>query len=74
MRRHHFFRVTGEGDFPWDMLRYDQCWPCTSVDVQNLQRKGQREVVLSDHHPLQWEPTYERWASFGWTATLSYPR
>ena len=30
------FEVTGRGEFPWDMLRYDSCWPQTSDDVAKI--------------------------------------
>ena len=64
------FTVEGSGEFPFDMLRYDRCWPKDeSHDVVNMTsysrdrfslRKRQVELIgLND-------PTSARWASFGW--------
>lgn len=25
--------ATGKGHFPWDMLRYDACWPTDSTEL-----------------------------------------
>lgn len=66
----YMFTVEGSGEFPFDMLRYDRCWPNASdPDVINLaphQRgslfKSQRMVTLRG----QAEPTVGRWESFGW--------
>lgn len=65
------FTVEGSGLFPFDMLRYDYCWPyseghdspkiaahpCTSD-------AGLRRVVLQTQNAL--DPTVGRWESFGW--------
>jgi len=70
------FKVTGGGDFPTDMLRYDRCFPRTSEDAANMKigefdRKTRRSVGLltawyrGGYH----EPTIERWKSFGWEVT-----
>lgn len=68
------FTVTGKGEFPLDMLRYDQCYP---------KREGEdvRAVYESvrgfSHHSMPWQvtlvtvkdsaPTVGRWESFGWS-------
>lgn len=67
------FTVEGSGVFPFDMLRYDACWPESEardsykLDAQRLQDKeafGRRQVTLltdSLH-----APTHGRWQSFTW--------
>lgn len=74
-----FFTVAGRGQFPFDMLRYDQCWPVGSDDTVNLdapetaeEYKKIRQVKLAtfgNHTPA-------RWSSFGWSATQlsDYPK
>jgi hypothetical protein len=34
-RPKHWFQyvVSGRGDFPYDMLRRDQCWPSSAADA-----------------------------------------
>ena len=61
------YRVSGRGKFPFDMLRYDQCWP-----------RRERDSALIDAHTrhpnVEWEvelmgtrmPTAARWRSYGW--------
>lgn len=67
MTKVHRFVVAGLGSFPFDMLRYDQCWPEGQDDVGNLFNKflAKREIrkitLLSHSHP-----TEARWASFMW--------
>lgn len=61
------FSVEGRGDFPFDMLRYDLCWPATeamSALLHNWMTEPQpnRVVFLKGLKP----PTPGRWASFGW--------
>ena len=54
------------GEFPLDMLRYDCCYPVTSVEHMDNDARGQRQVKLrhiGDHR--MWSSTYPRWASFG---------
>ena len=68
-------KVTGTGDVPMDMLRYDAAWPASQEDARKmvLARYGTeeeraewfttpRDVFLFCHG----KPTPERWASFGW--------
>lgn len=70
MRMYHVaFTVRGGGEFPLDMLRYDNAVPATTEDAMRAQnRTGTREVRLDrwspNPDPL---PTYGRWASFGWS-------
>lgn len=65
--KRHLFTVEGSGSFPFDMLRYDDCWPHTErYDSAALQHESRtrRRVVLATNS--QSAPTAERWASFNW--------
>ncbi len=64
------FNVTGKGWFPYDMLRYDQCYPCNVQDSGALEydRRDKRTVELAT--TKRWA-TDARWASFGWV--VDYP-
>lgn len=61
------FTVEGNGDFPLDMLRYDQCWPKSestdSINVAARRYTSKRQVTLVSIKRL---PTIARWESFGW--------
>jgi hypothetical protein len=67
------FTVEGQGDFPFDMLRYDRCFPTDPESAANLQTPGpkspqQRKCtlrIITDNKALR--PTRDRWTSFGWT-------
>lgn len=71
MERMVEFVVEGTGDFPFDMLRYDSCWPRTEVDSGNIERSFRARGMT------RWEvrlkglrmPTEARWESFGWKVT-----
>lgn len=58
------FTVTGSGQFPMDMLRYDNCWPYTSEDAVNMTEHGRRSIHLVTRY--RGAPTAGRWASFAW--------
>jgi hypothetical protein len=63
----HFFTVEGAGEFPFDMLRYDACWPRDEgLDSYKLSgfEHGLRRIVLVTHREIA--PTVGRWESFGW--------
>jgi hypothetical protein len=72
--REYRFTVEGKGSFPFDMLRYDSCWPIAPEDAMQMeepdtrQRFGElRRVELAhraDHGG--WRATDGRWASFMW--------
>jgi hypothetical protein len=68
------FKVIGSGGFPFDMLRYDKCYPASSDDSAQLD--DPRHYKMSDK-PRTIElmryvmvrhnvPTAEKWKSFGW--------
>jgi hypothetical protein len=71
------FTVTGTGTFPYDMLRYDSCWPQCSADAHKLgcvycnredgQADSRRTVMLKSAHA----PTHRRWESFGWKVNIA---
>ena len=66
------YEVEGSGEFPFDMLRYDCCFPSREQDSAKLspRRDEKRRVRLKAQAPSarNWRgPTRARWASFGWT-------
>ena len=63
------FAVRGNGPFPFDMLRYDSCWPAQQADVSRLMDTGDRIVTLES----RCRPTVERWVSFGWACLENRP-
>lgn len=58
----HSYTVEGGGQFPFDMLRYDNAWPLSQNDVGIMCHAGRRKVTLNGIRP----PTVERWKSFLW--------
>ena len=70
VRRYEFY-VSGRGDFPVDMLRYDQCWPLGPTDAAMLYPtvRDHRFAAIASNTP----PTPERWRSFGWVVTAYEP-
>lgn len=68
------FTATGEGSFPIDMLRYDQCFPADSEGVDALMHGGS-VVRLALLHPTRTvRLTPDRWESFGWHITVDSTR
>lgn len=68
----HTFTVTGSGQFPIDMLRYDRCCPEREEDsshiISSLESPvGEHSVqIIKFAENRQWRPTAARWKSFGW--------
>lgn len=59
------FTVEGRGNFPTDMLRYDQCWPYQSLDAAAIDEpRERRRVVLQSCSATL--PTSARWESYTW--------
>lgn len=63
------FLVEGDGPFPIDMLRHEQCWPAKRQDavaIATEPRSGAsyRQVVLATHNNRA--PLFCRWRSKGW--------
>lgn len=65
----HRFTVEGSGQFPFDMLRHDRCWPSSSTEVIGL-APHDRSTLYGDRRRVELhshiEPKPDRWASFGW--------
>lgn len=69
------YKVTGQGTFPDDMLRYDRCWIDPADDLLALRNElhdpnaphflPRRTITIVG----QKEPTTGRWQSFGWTVS-----
>jgi len=60
------YYVSGRGPFPYDMLRHDRCWPCSSTDAVEMARNG-RDAHRSIHVRSYQQPTEGRWSSFLWS-------
>jgi len=64
------FDVTGSGRFPFDMLRYDACYPANSEGaVAMAYDDGAPVRTVTLHHyadAREWHPTERRWESFTW--------
>ena len=68
------YKVTGFGEFPWDMLRYDRSSPYSAIrDSYWLNRSGEyRTIQLITHVESPSvvkkgsRPCRQRWDSFGW--------
>ena len=74
------FNVSGTGDFPIDMLRYDRCSPYSSQDAGKIGSGGladycdTRTVKLirftqGKGKNYKDNPTNDRWKSFGWAVS-----
>jgi hypothetical protein len=73
----HRFVVEGNGEFPFDMLRSDACWPASNAGGDNILNLAphyrserlheKRKVTLCSYS----EPTEGRWRSFGWPVVES---
>lgn len=77
MRYRQTFAVEGTGDFPYDMLRYDQCWPCLETETPLMDsnkmlhdddwfRKPRRVSMARDVEQKGDVPSVGRWRSFNW--------
>ena len=60
-------KITGRGEFPIDMLRYDRCHPASSEDCDKIARSftgfGEWTVTVAKDSRRSW--TVARWSSFG---------
>ena len=67
----HRIEVTGKGQFPFDMLRCDQCFPLYESDPAIMRHPTDEDQVVALGHwgPSTWTPTKERWRSFHWAVT-----
>jgi hypothetical protein len=63
------FTVQGSGIFPFDMLRYDRCFPKTQTDTSEIEETTRRSIEIRRVTLVtvsESAPTYGRWESFGW--------
>lgn len=62
------FIVVGCGDFPFDMLRYDECFPVDEGEARDMviHNLEQRTVRLERWSTHPRPPTERRWESQGW--------
>lgn len=74
--------VTGSGEFPIDMLRYDGCFPLSEGDSGLIESSYSHSIaspeagefppikikviLLKPNGYKHWTPSYSRWKSFGW--------
>ena len=68
------FEVSGTGSFPFDMLRYDACFPAREMkdsyqlvptnEKAMLYKRTIRLCRYTEHKDRM--PTLGRWKSFGW--------
>lgn len=67
-----FLVVTGSGEFPLDMLRYDACFPYEQVDSNRIERSTEsRRIVLVRRGVNDGTGTPARWQSFRWNVILA---
>jgi len=62
--------VTGSGQFPFDMLRYDAAWPIGSEDAHKIGIDYPNDAAFkrrSIHLRSFRMPTIDRWSSFTWS-------
>lgn len=62
------YTVTGTGEFPVDMLRYDQAFPNTGDDARMISATRCIDSVGITLRSIK-PPTVDRWKSFGWAIT-----
>lgn len=71
------FTVEGTGNFPYDMLRYDRCYPASGNQSNELSdnplprpddylTKSRQVQLRRLAHFKGDRPTIDRWKSFGW--------
>jgi hypothetical protein len=63
------FYVSGRGQFPYDMLRYDQCWPADTESALLMDSEVNSHVRSIKLHSYR-EPTLDRWSSFLWSVGM----
>ena len=63
------FTVEGNHEFPFDMLRYDRCWPAREGEIASLAPHARSEMYRTTRRVTLCglrAPTADRWKSFGW--------
>ena len=64
---------------PLDMFRYDGCYPASQRAVSHFICLGidpdadlkLKIEMIAPAQSVRWEPTYDRWRSFGWNAKIT---
>ncbi len=56
--------VRGSGHFPFDMLRYDRCWPATTADAIAVDMEDLPDRIVTVEGTREFSEA--RWLSFGW--------
>lgn len=71
--RDKIYEVTGNGQFPFDMLRYDRAWPNSGEDARKIGLTDWLDTVHRSRtvrlHSNK-SPTEGRWNSFGWSVEM----
>ena len=66
-----YFTVMGSGECPYDMLRFDECWPVRAEDAARIHyypgERRHREITMASY--ANYAPTVARWSSFTWACT-----
>jgi hypothetical protein len=67
------FAVEGVGEFPFDLLRRDQCWPATPDDARSMAlhpASGDPDALRTRYVRLETaamrSPSRGRWRARGW--------
>ena len=67
------FAVEGSGDFPFELLRRERCWPASAEDAVSLGIRladGDPDAARTRHITLEtassYSPNRARWRSRGW--------
>jgi hypothetical protein len=73
--RYFKIKVTGRGEFPWDMLRFGGCYPATTTDAMNLPVTDETfrdprtiELITTARNAVPLLQTCDRFKSFLWAA------
>jgi hypothetical protein len=59
------YEVSGDGKFPFDMLRYGCAWPASEQESYKIDGRAARTVRLKGLSNPKGAIS-QRWASFGW--------
>ncbi len=69
-RYRYSYWVSGSGNFPFDMLRYDSAWPVDTTSAMGL-AYDRESADIGRHRSIHLEsyqaPTIDRWSSFTWS-------
>jgi hypothetical protein len=67
MKYYQTFKITGSAYFPFDMLRYDSCWPALESEMCLINdTDSTRTITIARRVDAKVLPTIARWHSFGW--------